>query len=803
MDEQLRILILEDNASDAELVQRELRKAGLDFAARVAPDRRSYLEALDAFAPDLVLADYSLPGFDGLTALSLARQRLGEVPVVIVSGAIGEETAIETLKAGATDYVLKQRLSRLGLVVKRAISEARQLAEKKLAEEALRSTAHFLDENPYPVLRIDRAGVVLAANRSSGALSGPWRCHVGQPAPEAFARLARESLDHGQYSHMDLESGDRVYAFVFVPIVDSDYVNLYGRDITARKKAEEALQQAKAVAEAASEAKGRFLANVSHELRTPMNAILGMVNLALPRQTDPVAADFLQTAKASADLLLTVLNDLLDSAKIEAGRLELESAPFSLRRVLDHTTQVLALRASEKGISYSCRMASDVPDALIGDQVRLQQVLLNLAGNGIKFTERGEVAVSVRVESREADRVFLEFAVRDTGIGIPRADLDNIFQPFTQADPSITRKFGGTGLGLSICSSLVGMMGGRVWVESEPGQGSTFYFTARLPLAREPCSEPQAEKVLRAAPAALRILLVEDNPANQKLVTHILRERGHAVDVAGDGHDGIRRAAHGHYDVILMDVQMPGMDGLEATRAIRARENGQGHVPIIAMTAHAMKGDRERCLAAGMDGYLPKPIDGREMIALVERLAAGELPQVSPRAPAEPVGVAAVAVFDQDLALERCFKNDVMLKEMVQCYLGEVDTLFPQMHAALERGDLIELGRLGHRLKGTILYLGAEPAREAAVRVERLQTHGGEPVEAQGAVRALEHACDLLKAALAEREGLTARTTPSRHDAAEPESSDRCPHRPPGRGHWTLLPTRTRPSQSNDDLQRE
>ena len=232
------------------------------------------------------------------------------------------------------------------------------------------------------------------------------------------------------------------------------------RDFTEQKQADEALQRAKADAEVASEAKSRFVANISHELRTPMNAILGMVDLALQKTAETTTRDFLSTARESADLLLALLNDLLDSAKIESGKLELESAPFSLCRVLDQTTQVLAVRASEKGISFSCRVPPDVPDTLVGDHVRLRQVLLNLAGNGIKFTDKGEVTVSIRVESQNAEEACLEFAVRDTGIGIPPSDLDHIFRPFAQADASTTRRFGGTGLGLSISHSLVTMMGG-------------------------------------------------------------------------------------------------------------------------------------------------------------------------------------------------------------------------------------------------------------------------------------------------------------------------------------------------------
>ena len=429
-------------------------------------------------------------------------------------------------------------------------------------------------------------------------------------------------------------------------------------DIIEQAQAEGELRQAKAAAEAANEAKSQFLANMSHELRTPMNAILGMIDVALPRAIGPTVRDCLETAKGSADLLLTLLNDLLDSAKIESGKLELESAPFILRRMLDQITRVLAVRASEKGLAFYCRVPDEAPDVVAGDRMRLQQVLLNLAGNAIKFTERGEVEMNLRTLSQN-DETHLEFAVRDTGIGIPPAGLERLFQPFSQFDASTARRFGGTGLGLSISKSLVEMMGGRIWAESEMGKGSTFHFTVRLPLAKELPSDFEAPTAVSAVPCAqLRVLLVEDNPANQKLATYILKDRGHVVEIAGDGQEAIYLTQQNRYDVILMDVQMPGMNGLEATAAIRKRDDGGRRVPIIAMTAHAMKGDREQCLAAGMDAYLSKPIDGHEMIAIVETLAAGS-PSVaagagsSPATPPQATESPAVAVVESEWAMKR------------------------------------------------------------------------------------------------------------------------------------------------------
>jgi PAS domain S-box-containing protein len=533
----------------------------------------------------------------------------------------------------------------------------------------------------------------------------------------------------------------------------------------------ESLRRHAQVAQIVNEAKSRFLANISHELRTPMNAILGMIDLALPKASDPTVRDCLQTARGSADLLLTLLNDLLDSAKIESSKLQLEVAPFSLRRMLDQIARVLAVRASEKGLRFSCGIADATPEVVLGDRTRLQQVLLNLAGNAIKFTERGEVEIAVDAVMEDGE-ARLGFAVRDTGIGIPRSSLEHLFQPFAQADASMARRFGGTGLGLSIAKSLVELMGGQIRVRSDVGVGSTFEFAIRLPLVTQLPPDFEAPLALPAVAATpLRILVVEDNSANQKLATYILRERGHMVELAGDGQEAVDLTEMNRYDVILMDVQMPGMNGLDATVLIRRRERGRDHVPIIAMTAHTMKDDRERCLAAGMDGYLAKPVSAPEMIGLAESLAGRAAPPdahvSAPADPPPPDEAAAAIVFDPDVALARCFNSADMVREMIRSFFEDAEKLVPQMHAALGQGDLGQVGRLGHRLKGTAMYLGAEAAEEAALRVEQLgrEGRGPETLDADDAVHRLEQQCLALKAALLE---YSSSVSPAPSSSAQP-----------------------------------
>jgi signal transduction histidine kinase/DNA-binding response OmpR family regulator len=414
----------------------------------------------------------------------------------------------------------------------------------------------------------------------------------------------------------------------------------------------QSLEEHARIAEAANVAKSQFLTNMSHELRTPMNAIVGMTELALTEELTPVLRDYLETARDSAGMLLQLLNEILDFSRIETGFFALEPAPFSLRQMLDQTLKTMRVRAMEKGLELRIKLPDHFPDEFIGDALRLRQILINLIGNAIKFTPSG--SISVRVEelkgkvgqdaggvgatSAIADKpddkasvgiTFLQFAVQDTGIGIAEADQRKVFEPFAQADASTTRNYGGTGLGLAISSNLVRLMGGEIWVESQIQHGSTFYFTVALeqPLVQREFVGSDTVALARGngeSRRTLQILLAEDNLANQKMAVYLLKKQGHAVEITNNGREAVELVNRRDFDLVLMDVQMPIMDGFQATAAIRALPNAsKARMPIVAMTAHSMKGDKERCLAAGMDGYLTKPIDSRELFATLANLPNG------------------------------------------------------------------------------------------------------------------------------------------------------------------------------------
>ncbi|HLJ16333.1 MAG TPA: ATP-binding protein, partial [Bryobacteraceae bacterium] len=527
-------------------------------------------------------------------------------------------------------------------------------------------------------------------------------------------------------------------------------------------------RQLAARAETANAAKSAFLASISHEIRTPMNGILGMTELALETELTADQRDFLNMVRSSAESLLLLLNDLLDFSKIEAGKMELHPVAFTIRRLLKDTLKTLGLRASSKNLLLNQEVDPAIPEMLFGDPERLRQVLINLVGNAIKFTETGSVSVKVELVAPRGARIRVRFSIMDTGIGIPVEKQALIFEPFAQADESTTRRYGGTGLGLSISTRLVESMGGRLTCESHAGKGSTFAFEAEFD-AVEAAEGPEAAEssAARASPARLlRVLVAEDNLMNQEVVAKLLRREGHFVSVAQSGREVLDLFDQGSFEVVLMDVQMPELDGLAATAAIRERERTTGgHLPIVAMTAHALKGDRERCLAAGMDAYLSKPIHRDELLLILREVvkhtsdfsaaseAVDELQQISHDSMQQAVEVmpdlsdpnaAENTELDQAVALSRMGGDQQLLREVAKLFLDDYPKLLATIQQAIRRGDARVLERSAHTLKGSVANFGAPECVRSALRLEMIG-RGGDLRESSAVLGRLESALARLR----------------------------------------------------------
>jgi two-component system, sensor histidine kinase and response regulator len=655
-----------------------------------------------------------------------------------------------------------------------------------------------------------------------------------------------------------------------VQIGKDKLVIVFAHDVSKRKRQEKEQEQAKAAAEQASRVKSEFLANMSHEIRTPLNGVIGMTDLVLETELTREQRDYLETVKLSADSLLSVINAILDFSKIEAGKVDLEEADFELRECMETALRTLALQADEKGLELLCDVATEVPDLVHGDSGKLRQVLVNLVGNAIKFTDEGEVALKVQLARMEEDRLAFHFVVSDTGIGIAQDKLEAIFESFVQADTSTTREFGGTGLGLTISKRLVEIMGGKVWIESEPGVGSHFHFTIEVERAKtklgkavlapsemlagvrvlviddnrtnrrildgllrswgmEPTVVSGAEEALAVLAGATRpehafrlivtdrhmpkmdgfgliealrqlgasltttimmlssagqggdaarcqelgiaayllkpvrklelreaivrvvtsidqstssvamitrdslqrdrdpaecldILVAEDNLVNQKLAKRLLEKRGHKVRLVSNGREAVTALAEKDYDLVLMDIQMPELDGIAVTTLLREREKLTGTRQfVVAMTALAMKSDRERCLAAGMDGYLAKPIRGPELDDVLEGRVMQQSKSSKAATPAATVSSDSV---NAEELLERLDGDRAFLAELTELFRGDYPRQIRAIHEAIEQNDAPGVKQASHALKGALCNLAALRAGEMAADLERIGGSG-------------------------------------------------------------------------------
>jgi PAS domain S-box-containing protein len=897
----VRILLVENERRYFPRVQGLLSEiAGAAYELEWTGAPGSALAALQQDQCDVCLIDFVLAPRSGLELLREAVASGCAAPIIILSEAPDRELDMRAMSIGAAEFLVMNEIdaSRLERSIRYALERRRLLDALDHERFLLHTLMEHLPDSIYFKDAQSRFLRVSRALASRFGLTDPQQA-VGKSDFDFFseehARQAwndEQALVLGAPPLLGIEEketwpdGTITWASTTKMPLRTRYGKLMGtfgvsRDITRRREAEEQLRYAKEAAEAASKAKSEFLANMSHEIRTPLNAVIGMTELLLDTSLTQTQRDYLKMVLDSGESLLRVINDILDFSKIEAGKLDLDRMPFHLREGLGDTMKSLALRAHRKSLEVACDIAADVPELLVGDLGRLRQVVINLVGNAIKFTEEGEVVLRVQRRKEEGEpppegSAALHFSVSDTGIGIPPEKQKRIFEAFEQADSSTTRRFGGAGLGLAISLRLVHMMGGEIWVESEDGKGSTFHFTANFQ-APEPrpagttsavvvqdarvlavddnstnrrileqmlanwgvraaaaASVDQALAMLReaaeanepyhllltdlnmplrdgfdlvaeiredpqlatlpvimltsggrpgdidrceqlriayhllkpvkqselldavmgalgaadaaarkrqpeAAPAAigpLHVLLAEDSEVNQKLAIGLLERAGHRVVVAGNGREALELFQRDKFDLVLMDVQMPELDGWQATRELRAieRKTGQAHTPIVAMTAHAMQGDRERCLDSGMDDYIAKPIRARQLHEVIERAVerfstrdqASEPPLEASAGGASGDGEAAGAV-DWQEAMRAVGGDQELLKEVLDAFLQEAPRLLASAGQAIDASDAKLLERSAHTLGGTLKMLRASAGAASAQELQKLARSGDAP----------------------------------------------------------------------------
>ena len=753
MESKIRLLVVDDDEVDRMIIKRSLRTANLDAEVHNAAKGQEALQALEQKRFDFIFIDFMLPDMNGLELLQIIRERGITTPVQIVTSQGDERIAVEAMKTGASDYLPKTLLTPEGISqsIRNAIRLHRIEEERLRTEQQLRHTQEQLETvisgAPIILWAIDTAGTYTMCRGNGLSLIGLQQDElVNGNAFEVFKEYSivlacmRRALV-GHLSKCTIQMQDTWFDCLFLPMRDKEQVTgVIGvcYDITERIAIEQELKNAKDAALGVARVKEQFLANMSHEIRTPMNGILGLTEVLWNTNLDDTQREYLQAINTSANNLMVIINDLLDFSKIEAGKITLESIPFDLRQLIKQLLAILEIKARERNNSLKFLLDSDIPDFVQGDPVRLSQILNNLIGNALKFTENGSIKLSIEVVAQEAERVFLEFTITDTGIGIQQDKLTSIFEKFTQGSNDTTRRFGGTGLGLSIVKELVEIQGGKIAVESQMGRGSTFRVV--IPFLKtdgtpemEGAHSPEVKVNLERLQGA-RILLAEDNPINQLLVRKLLEDGHMTYQVANNGREALDLLAQQDFDLVLMDMQMPEMDGYEAMYHIRQNMGTKSSIPIIALTAHASQGEATKCIMAGANSFVSKPFKAQtllhEMASFLGHRTATPLLPTPWHGSNHPIQTFTAPVptdTEEDLDLSHLKQfadgNEEFMLEIIEIFISQTPEQLQEMQEAATHSDWTAVRGIAHKLKSSLALIGVQQAQELNNHIEHAALH--------------------------------------------------------------------------------